>query len=125
MPDYLEPTSLVPAQHVSSTAGEIYAGHATRKTLITAISVTEQAGAAQNLDIWLVPDGGSRGIDNRIINTLPFVANETAKGTDASNAISALVGKILLAGTDIHAQASASSTALTIEISGRIFEDPS
>lgn len=124
MADYVEITALVPASHIPSTAGAIYTGHDTRKTKITAVTITEQAGGTQNLDMWFVPDGGARGIDNRIVNTLGFTANENKSGL-VTEELSALVGAVLPAGTDIHAQASASATALTIHISGVIFEDPS
>lgn len=122
MGDYVEVTALVAMQHVPSTAGPIYTGHASRKSKITSVSVTEQAGATQDLDIWLVPDAGSRDISNRVINTLGFTANQVKTGS--SGDLSALVGKILMPGTDIHAQASASATALSIQIDGVIFEDP-
>lgn len=118
MSDFIEPKELVAMQLVPDSSTAIYTGDATRKTKITQATITEQAGAGTvTLQLWLVPDAGSTSNDNRLYNTQSISSN-------AVDFLDKLEGKILSAGTDIYAQASAANE-LSIQITGTVFEDPS
>lgn len=113
------PQQVVASAYLTSTAGALTSANVNKQRL-TKLLVTEQAGTGGNVTFWLVPSGGSRGNDNRLIKTFNMLANETVDLCEHG-----LDGKIIAASATIHGQASSGTTDFTVVIDTTIFTDPS
>lgn len=108
---------LIASEYLTNTAGAVTTAETALKMKITKFLVTEQAGAGNSITVWLVPSGGSRGNDNRVINTQAITSNSTTSLDD-------LVGKIIPVGSVLHAQAGSGTTDVSIVIDATKYSDP-
>ena len=109
MANYQTITPIKLGQAVLSTTGTlIYTTPASTKTYLKQIDVANTTNASKDLDIYIVPSGGTLGVGNAIVYTVAVAQNTTYqwRGVQIMNAGDKLYGLC------------ATATSLTLTASG-------
>lgn len=99
--------SLVAGSTLTGAAASYYTVPAGTKAVIKSATVCNTTAGAVNLTLYLVPNGGTAGASNTVVNARSIAAN-------ASDNCAELINKVLEAGASIQAV----GASLTLVVSG-------
>lgn len=109
--------NLLEMTSVASSAAALYTNSSGQNALLQKVTFTNNGAAAVTLTVWWVPNGGSRGNGNMIVNSVSIAP----KGPTNDGVYEAFVleGHTLQAGDALHAVAG-SANAINAAISGAL-----
>ena len=110
------PSCLYEAAEVTSSDTTIYIAPISTTVIIDQFSYGNNDSSAHTLNVNIIPNGGSVGATNLVVNAQPIVAAGTA---GANGSLSMIQNQILLAGDSLSVKAD-SASKLVIRVSGRI-----
>ena len=110
------PSCLYEAAYVTGSDATVYTVPSNTTVIIDQFSFGNNDSSAHTLNVNIIPNGGSVGATNLVVNAQPIVA----AGTAGSNGnLNMMQNQILLQGDAISVKAD-SASKLVIRISGRI-----
>ena len=116
MSQTVTPTCLYEAAYVTNADATIYTAPTATTVIIDQFSYGNNDSSAHTLNVNIIPNGGSVGATNLVVNAEPVVA----AGTSGSNkSLAAMQNQILAPGDSISVKAD-SASKLVIRISGRL-----
>jgi len=102
--------TLVAAQYAQNSQALVYSPNGTR-AIIDRFTATNNSGSAAELSVWIVPNGGSTGGENRMIYQRELASGESYSCPE-------VIGQVMESGDSLVTLASAGG-AITIRVSGR------
>ncbi len=110
------PSCLYQAAEVTNADATVYTVPAATKVIIDQFSYGNNDASAHTLNVNIIPNGGSVGAGNLVVNAEPVVAAGT---TGSNNSLIAMKNQILETGDSISVKAD-SASKIVIRISGRL-----
>jgi len=100
-----KPIQLIAVTALTASLASYYTAPASKRVIISKFTLTNTDAGVQNVDVHVVPTGGSADSSNIVIKQLALDAGQTA-------AVYQLEGHIMAAGDEIHAVADDASVVL-------------
>jgi len=105
------PVQIIAPQTITDTLAGYYTSPAKKKTLISKLTFSNASTASEDVDVHLVPDGGTADASNKVISARTVSNGEAA-------AIYQLEGQVMQPGDSLHIASDTTGSSIVVVASG-------